>query len=75
MADTFLQFNSPAAGSTVEETFTVSGTAGVKGSRGKGIMTHCPVTVQFGDGAIWQMELLVEGAGVIGGRPLLRREK
>src|ERR1039457_2708128 len=48
MATSFLQFTSPAAGSTVEESITVSGTDGVTGSLGKGTITHSPITVQFG---------------------------
>src|ERR1039458_3744001 len=48
MADTFLQFNAPAASSTVGETFTVSGTNGVLGPHT--IVTYGKVTVTFGNG-------------------------
>ena len=48
MADTFLRFNSPAAGSTVGETFTVSGTNGVNGPHTA--VTYGKVTVTVNGG-------------------------
>ena len=50
MATTFLQFTSPAPGTTVGETITVSGADGVTGQIGKGNIIHSPITVQFGAG-------------------------